>query len=110
MDEAVRTKLCDQIRSVTFPITAEARDDLRALVFEYVDALKGRGWLPEQVVVAVKQACHDSGLRPSSHFALTETPPDDTAQLLIDTVAWCIERYYPTPSSGGEVQPNAGSP
>jgi hypothetical protein len=84
------------------------------LVFEYVDALKARGWPPEQVIVAVKQVGHDSGLRPTSHFALSESPTDDKAQLLIDTVAWCIERYYPpaaTPptSSGGELQRDAGT-
>jgi hypothetical protein len=69
-------------------------DSLRDEVCAVVDELKGAGWPPERVIVAVKRIADDAGLRPSRNVlsATGDLSPDDA--LLVRMVQWCIERNY----------------
>ena len=70
------------------------QDTLRAQLGAAVDELKAAGWLPERVIIAVKQIAEDAGLRPSRallHHGAALTERDITIMAMI---RWCIEHYY----------------
>lgn len=81
------------LNSVKLPLSSEARGPLRAQVFAYVDALKAAGRPPEQVIVAVKKLAFDAGYQTTSHIVFSEKVYGPDA-LIVELVAWCIERYY----------------
>ena len=59
---------------------------LRTLVCGYVDVLKAAGYPPERVVIAVKAAARDAGLRYSTILE---------SRLALDRIVrWAIAEYY----------------
>ena len=81
------------LKSIKLPLSSEARASLRAEVFDYVDALKAAGRPPEQVILAVKKLAFDAGYQTTSHIVFSEKVYGPDA-LLVELVAWCIERYF----------------
>ncbi len=59
-----------------------------------VDELKGAGWPPERVIVAVKQVANDAGLHSSRSVLSASAPLTERDVALVHMVRWCIERYY----------------
>jgi hypothetical protein len=88
------TLLRERIATLRLPLTPSAKDGLRGAVCTYVDELKALGWLPERVIVAVKQLAREAGLKSSAWKVLTSTPNTASDNLLVEVVGWCIERYY----------------
>ena len=65
-------------------VSDEERARLREAVCHVVKDLKGRGVMPEVVIVSVRQTARDSGIGVSG-------------DLLVSTLAaWCIADYYET--------------
>ena len=81
------------LKSIKLPLSSEDRGPLRDEVFDYVDALKAAGRPPEQVILAVKKLAFDAGYQTTSHIVFSEKVYGPDA-LLVELVAWCIERYY----------------
>jgi len=79
--------------SLTLPLSNEARESLRTLVFEYVDGLKAAGRPPAQAIVAVKKLAMDAGFPTTSHIVYSEKLIGPDA-FVVELVGWCIERYY----------------
>lgn len=105
---ALRLLLCDEmsgpgkvdpsglrtaLTTIKLPLSSEARGPLRAEVFDYVDALKAAGRPPEQVILAVKKLAFDAGYQTTSHIVYSDKVYGPDA-LIVELVAWCIERYY----------------
>jgi hypothetical protein len=82
--------LRDDIARRTRPSTEALREDVCAVV----DVLKGAGWPPERVIVAVKRIADDAGLRPTKYVLSRSAALSDGDDLLVQMVQWCIERYY----------------
>jgi hypothetical protein len=76
------------------PMTERTTRELREMVWQYVDDRKAAGWLPERVIVAVKQIAREAGLRPSVHVASPKAEISTTDELLVEMVGWVIHRYY----------------
>ena len=75
---------------VTAAVTHEFEDEaLHEAVCEYVRDLRERGFTPESVVIAVKQAVHRSTLGLTPHYVERR----DSTILLDRVVRWCIEEY-----------------
>jgi len=86
--ERLRRRLAD----LTFPVDDAARRDVRRCVDDYVDSLKEQDWPPERVLVGLKRIAEESGIR-SKPLPLSESRASRT-DLVMDMVAWSIERYY----------------
>jgi hypothetical protein len=86
--ERLRRRLAD----LTFPLDAAARSDVQRCVYEYVDSMKTQESPPERVLVGLKRIAEESGIR-SNHLPAPESRAS-RADLLMDMVAWSIERYY----------------
>jgi hypothetical protein len=78
----------------TKPLDATRREQLRQRVYVAVDDLKGMGWTPERVIIAVKSIATEVGFRPSPHFSRANQPLVNGDALLASIVRWTIERYY----------------
>ena len=81
------------LANLRLPLSEEARTALRDQLFAYVDALKAAGRPPEQIIVAVKKLAFDAGFQTTSHIVYSEKVYGPDA-LIVELVAWCIERYY----------------
>jgi hypothetical protein len=92
--ERLRHRLAD----LTFPVDDDARRDVRRYVDEYVDSMRAQNCPPERVLVGLKRIAEESGIR-SKALPLPEGRGSRT-DLVMDMVAWSIERYY-TPVQPG---------
>ena len=79
------------------PVTAGTEHELKRLVCEYADVLKALGFPAERVILAVKRAANQAGLRSSSLLPQSTVQLSGEDRVLADMVRWCIERYYGTP-------------
>ena len=96
-DEQLAGTLRDRLARVTMPPTPHDLDEVREVVSRYTSDLQSRGWPPERVIMAVKRAAREAGLRASANQALAESRWTDTDKLLAELVRWCIARYYDSP-------------
>lgn len=71
--------------------------ELQEHVCAVVDDFKEAGWLPERVIVAVKQIAQDSGLSTSRGVLSAAAPLTESDAVVVAMVGWCIERYYGAP-------------
>lgn len=86
------------LREVRFPLTAPVELEIQRQVCEYADELKSLGLPPERVIIAVKYAANEAGIRATSaHLTNPRKHLDGKDKLLVDMVGWCIERYYGEP-------------
>jgi hypothetical protein len=86
--ERLRRRLAD----LTFPIDDHARTEVRRCVDEYVDSLKTEHAPPERVLIALKRIAGEAGIR--SRALPTDAGRGARSDLVMDMVAWSIERYY----------------
>lgn len=86
-----------RLATAHFPLSRGAQDDIKRQVREYAAELKDLGLPPERVVVAVKQAASDAGIRGCSSVLASRRSGDPKTNLLIDIVSWCIAGYYDPP-------------
>jgi hypothetical protein len=70
------------------------QDALREHLCAAVDELKAAGWMPERVIIAVKQIAEDAGLRPSRALLHNGVALSERDMTIMAIVRWCIERYY----------------
>jgi hypothetical protein len=91
-------RLRRQLAELTFPLDAYTRTEVQHLVQEYTDSLKAQDWPPERVLIGLKRIADESGIR-SSSLPRTEGRAS-RSDLLMDMVAWSIERYYNPPERG----------
>jgi hypothetical protein len=77
-----------------FPLADRTEREIRETVCEYVDQLKELGLPPERIIVAVKRLANEAGVRATSRLVATPATLEGADKLLVDMVAWCIERYY----------------
>ena len=82
------------------PVTETAECELQRLVCDYVDVLKGLGFPAERVILAVKRAANEAGLRSSSRLPQSSLALSGEDRVLAEMVRWCIERYHGTPPRG----------
>jgi hypothetical protein len=75
------------------PLDADRQRDLCQRVYDVVDELKGAGWPPERVIVAVKQLAAEAGLEPTRGVLAASTLNEQDA-VVVALVRWCVERYY----------------
>jgi hypothetical protein len=91
---ALRDSLAIVARTRPGAVPTVGPDTLRAQLSAAVDELKVAGWMPERVIIAVKQIAEDAGLRPSRallHNGAALTERDITMMAI---VRWSIEHYY----------------
>jgi hypothetical protein len=81
-----------QLADLTFPIDERARNEVRRCVDEYVDSIKTQDWPPERMLVGLKRIAEESGLR-SKALPKPESR-GSRSDLMMDMVAWSIQRYY----------------
>jgi hypothetical protein len=91
-------RLRRQLAELTFPIDARTRTDVHRRVEDYVDALKAQNWPPERVLIGLKRIAEEAGIR--SNPLVSPESRSSRSDLLMDMVAWSIERYY-RPAQGG---------
>ncbi|MFI5228777.1 MAG: hypothetical protein ACHQWU_06895 [Gemmatimonadales bacterium] len=85
-------RLRSQLAALHFPLDSPTRTGVQRCVCEYVDAMKADHWPPERMLVGLKRIAAESGLTSSSLPARESRA--SRAELLMDMVAWSIERYY----------------
>ncbi len=85
-------RLRHQLAELEFPLDDDARRAVRRRVQEYVDSAKAQHWPPERVLVGMKRIAEESGVR-SKALPLAESR-GSRSDLMMDMVAWMIERYY----------------
>jgi len=90
---ALRESLSEFVADNPKLVDGARLSELREQVCAVVDDLKGAGWLPERVIVAVKQVAHDAGLSPS-RGVLSVAPLTESDAVIVEMVGWCIQRYY----------------
>jgi hypothetical protein len=86
--DRLRRRLAD----LRFPLDDDTRAEVRECVCAYVDSLKASQEPPERVLVGLKRIAADANVSPSS--LPTADSRESRAHLLMDMVAWSIERYY----------------
>lgn len=89
--DRLRRRLAD----LTFPLDDSARSEVRRCVDEYVDSLKAQEAPPERVLIGLKRIAEEAGVR--SRALVGAERRGSRSDLMMDMVAWSIERYY-TPS------------
>lgn len=82
---------------MTFPLSQCEEDELRRQVREYASELKQLGLPPERVLVAMKCAANDAGIRQCSSVVPSRRSLDARTNLLTEIVGWCIAGYYDVP-------------
>jgi hypothetical protein len=92
-------QLRKRLSEAKLPMSEADRAALRRHVFDYVEELKGLGWPPERVIVAVKGIAREAGIRQSSSILRNDLAISDADRLLLDVVGWCIEKYFSHDSS-----------
>jgi hypothetical protein len=75
--------------------TAKLRS-LRPVVDAAVDTLKGRGFPPERMLIAIKAVAQNAGLRPTAlEHVDVESPELLAVNRLFDAIViWAIARYF----------------
>jgi hypothetical protein len=72
----------DALASRVPSLTSAESDVLRGHVYAVVDELKGLGYLPERILIAMHGLAEEAGWR-------------DTGQRTLDDVTgWCVRRYF----------------
>ena len=89
----IASRLLARLDDLRFPLDASAERELRETVFDYADVLKAFGLPPERIIVSVKRLANESGIY-ASRLVPTRAHLDGKDKLIVDMVAWCIERYY----------------
>ena len=74
-------------------VNGERQRELCQRVSAVVDELKGAGWPPERVIVAVKQLAAEAGIAPTPSVIAASTLNEQDA-VVVALVRWCVERYY----------------
>lgn len=95
---AIGGALRARLAGARFPLSRGAQDEIRRQVRAYAAELKDLGLPPERVVIAVKQAASDAGIRACSSMLASRRSDDAKTNLLVDIVTWCIAGYYDRPS------------
>jgi hypothetical protein len=85
-------RLRRQLADLTFPLDARARTEVRRCVDEYVDLLKTQDAPPERVLIELKRVAEEAGVR--SRALRAAESRGSRSDLMMDMVAWSIERYY----------------
>jgi hypothetical protein len=85
-------RLRRQLAELTFPVDDDTRIVVQRRVYDYVDWLKAQNWPPERVIVSLKLIAEESGIR--SSLLPAREGRASRSDLLMDMVAWSIERYY----------------
>ena len=98
LNDAAEMALRRHLELLELPPRVSARWQLRELLFRYVDALKRDGHPPEHIIVRLKQITKEVGVCPASEASHPELPVDESEQLVLDMVGWCIDRYYASPA------------
>ena len=93
-DHADSAALRQRFDALEHPVSEAAREALRGDIGEYVDRVRGLGWPPERVIIAVKHLARDAGLYPTTRVLVHDAQLDAADTLLVEIVGWCIERYY----------------
>jgi hypothetical protein len=88
------TPLQERLASLRFPTDPSTEREVQRLVWEYVDDRKAEGWLPERVIIAVKQIAREAGLKPSAMIVKRDAKLTTEDDFLVDMVGWCIDRYF----------------
>jgi hypothetical protein len=55
-------KLRRALTDLQFPLSDEALSDIQSQVFEFADDMRGQGWQPERIIVAMKRLANDAGV------------------------------------------------
>jgi hypothetical protein len=87
---ADRLRIC--LAALQFPLDQRARTEVHRSVCEYVDQVKAEDCPPERMLIGLKRIAADSGITSNAHP--TRESRASRAELLMDMVAWSIERYY----------------
>src|SRR5437016_6190407 len=69
-------------------------EHLRATARELVDELRSANAPPEQVLVRIKEALAEAGLRPSYALNTEGGPTSLEATVYRDVIEWSIRQYY----------------
>jgi hypothetical protein len=69
-------------------------EQLQKAVCAFVDARKGSGSGPEQLIVQLKQMANATRLATGRYFRPTPKEPGVDADVVALAVRWCIEHYY----------------
>ena len=90
----IASALQARLSEVTFPLDPLTERAIRRQVCDYADELKRLGLPPERVIVALKRLANEAGVVSMSRTIATPKALDGHDKLLVDIVAWCIDRYY----------------
>src|SRR5688572_33200335 len=69
-------------------------EQLQKAVCAFVDARKGSGSGPEQLIVQLKQMANATGLASGRYLRPSRKEPGVDADVVALAVRWCIEHYY----------------
>ena len=81
-----------QLERLRFPLGDDQRADVRRCVSDYVDWAKTQHWPPERMLIDIKRVAAEARVTVSS--LPSPESRESRAHLLMDMVAWSIERYY----------------
>ena len=90
----LRDSLAIVARTRPGAVPAVGQDALREQLYAAVDEFREAGWLPERVIIAVKQIAEDAGLRPSRALLHNGAALSERDITILAVVRWCIEHYY----------------
>ena len=91
---ALRDSLVTVARSRPGAALEVGQDALREQLCAVVDDLKAAGWLPERVIIAVKQIAEDAGLRPSRALLHSGAVLGERDTTIMSIIRWSIEHYF----------------
>ena len=86
------------------------QDALREQLCAVVDDFKAAGWLPERVIIAVKQIAEDAGLRPSRALLHNRAALSERDIMIMSIIRWSIEHYFEGASVPSRVQEGETGP
>jgi hypothetical protein len=86
--------LREQFQAVRLPLIPEAQSSLKDHVYAYVDKLKALGWLPERIIISVKQLAWDAGIRTSAVAYSPSRTISGPDALMAQVIGWVIGCYY----------------
>lgn len=102
-ETSVTDALCSYLLRLSRSPDAAAVDNLRRLIFGFVDEHRSHGWPPERVLIALKSLAHECGLRPSG-LASARVTPASREELFDHMMQWSIERYFVDATPTGQTR------
>jgi len=91
-ESAVVSNLVSQVGVASRPTLTHA--ELQRLVRYWVAKLKGAGFLPEEVLIAVKSLVRETIVPHYTGYADETDQSDPGIAFVRDASQWCIEAYY----------------